>query len=102
MPVCRSIARDNRLGRIAFQLTRFARGFRFLRRAMLRMVVAEQAMARGSRRMSAVLWDTFSGSAPYSDILLRMLHPTFLARLAWSAAASLWARSGSGRPEVAP
>jgi len=32
--------------------------------------------------MSTVLWDTFTGSAPYGSVLLRTLHPAFLSRFA--------------------
>ena len=41
--------------------------------------------------MSSVLWDVFTGSAPYREVLLRTLHPFFLARLAWNLlAANIW------------
>jgi flavin-dependent dehydrogenase len=103
MPVCRSIASDNRVGHFAFLTTRVARRFRFLRRAMLRMVEREQKRPGAPQRMSGVLWDMFSGSAPYGDILSRMLSPVFLARYLALAAASLWpARRTSTLPEAAP
>lgn len=89
LPVCRSIAGDNRIGKVAFLVTRLARRFPLLRRAMLRMAAAEQGRPGPERRMSGVLWDMFSGSAPYSDIFLRMLRPGFLGRLGWAALASL-------------
>jgi flavin-dependent dehydrogenase len=91
-PVCRSIAGDNRVGKLAFHATRVARGFRFLRAGMLRMVVDEQRRPGARPRMSGVLWDMFSGSAPYADILSRMLRPAFLGRLLWSTLLSLWPR----------
>ena len=100
MPVCRSIARDNAIGRLAFLVTRIARGLRPLRRAMLRMVVKEQARPGPLRRMSGVLWDMFSGSAPYEDIFRRMLRPAFLARFIGSVFASLWARRAQRRPAL--
>lgn len=34
--------------------------------------------------MSSVLWDVFTGSAPYTSVLMRTLHPAFLAGLAWN------------------
>ena len=49
------------------------------KRLLLRMVTAEQQGPPGGR-MSHVLWDTFTGSAPYRDVFLRALHPFFLAR----------------------
>lgn len=96
MAVCRSIAGDNRIGRIAFLVTRVARRFRLLRRAMLGMTIAEQFRPGDERRMSLVLWDLFSGSAPYKDILLRMLRPAFLGRFIWCALRSLWGRRTPG------
>lgn len=94
LPVCRSIAGDNRVGKLAFLVTRVARRFGLLRRAMLRMAAAEQGRPGPERRMSGVLWDMFSGSAPYTDIFLRMIRPGFLFRFAWAAAASLWPAGG--------
>ncbi len=102
MPVCRSIARDNQVGKVAFLATRLARRFRALRRGMLRMTVAEQGTPGGARRMSGVLWDMFSGSAPYSDIFARMLRPAFFARFAWAVLSSTWRRQKNGRLEVVP
>jgi len=95
LPVCRAIASDNRIGKLAFLVTRVARGFRFLRRGMLRMVVAEQSRPGAKRRMSGVLWDMFSGSAPYADIFLRMVAPAFLGRFLWATLVSLrpWRRA---------
>jgi flavin-dependent dehydrogenase len=93
LPVCRTIANDNRIGRLAFLFTRLIRHTRLLRGAVLRMTVCEQSMPRTMRRMSGVLWDMFSGSAPYVDIFKRMLSPAFLGRFLWSVAAS----AGTGR-----
>jgi hypothetical protein len=31
--------------------------------------------------MSGVLWDLFSGSAPYTDVFLRTLHPAYVGSL---------------------
>lgn len=103
-PVCRSIGADNRLGHLAFLVTRIARRFRFLRRAMLRMATHEQARPDAPPRMSGVLWDMFSGSAPYGDILRRMLSPGFLSRFLASAVLSLWPRRRAAAtvPEIQP
>jgi len=101
LPVCRSIASDNRVGKLAFHVTRIARGFRFLRAGMLRMVVQEQRQPGARPRMSGVLWDMFSGSAPYSDIFRRMASPAFLARFLWSTLVSLWPGRRAPAVEVA-
>jgi hypothetical protein len=44
--------------------------------------------------MSSVLWDVFTGSAPYREILLRTLHPRFPATLAWNVVVGNLARHG--------
>ena len=45
--------------------------------------------------MSQVLWDMFTGSAPYRDIVTLAMHPRFLARLTWEmvVSASQFARA---------
>jgi hypothetical protein len=89
-PVCRSIAVDNRVASLAFMLTGFAQHVKLLRRALLRMAVAEQCHVRKPGRVGGILWDLFSGSAPYTDIFKRMLHPVLIWRFIVSAVASLW------------
>jgi CRP-like cAMP-binding protein len=39
--------------------------------------------------MSTVLWDMFTGSAPYREVFLRTLHPMFLFRLVGHAGAGI-------------
>lgn len=82
-PVCAHIDRDNAIGRFVFFVSRVLQRHAFARRAIWQMVCKEQRMAGGQRRMSAVLWDTFTGSAPYADVLLRTFHPAFWGRLLW-------------------
>ncbi len=53
----------------------------------MHMIETEQAQTAAPRRMSQVLWDMFSGSAPYTDIFLRTLHPAFIGSLAWNLVA---------------
>jgi flavin-dependent dehydrogenase len=89
MPACRSIHRDNSIGKLMFATTGVIKKLRFTRRAMLRMAMQEQSGKGLAPRMSGVLWDLFSGSAPYGDILRRTLHPVFLARLVVNLAVSL-------------
>jgi flavin-dependent dehydrogenase len=82
LPVCRAIIKDNRFGRIVFLVTRVIQRHRLAQRVVLQMVYREHQRSHGARRMSAVLWDTFTGSAPYREIFLRTLRPTFLVGLA--------------------
>jgi flavin-dependent dehydrogenase len=88
-PVCRSIGADNVMGRLAFVFTRVAQHVTVARRALLLVTLDEQRRAGHRRRLSGVLWDMFSGSAPYRDIFLRMLHPALAARFAWAFVRSL-------------
>jgi len=86
---CQSILSDNRLGRLIFMVTREIQRRRCHRIGLLRMVAHEQSRAQGSRPMSSVLWDVFTGSAPYRDVLLRTMHPRFWAPFLGDIAAGL-------------
>ncbi|MBZ5534627.1 MAG: cyclic nucleotide-binding domain-containing protein [Acidobacteriia bacterium] len=81
-PICQKIRNDNVLGKTLFAVTRQIQRHRFARRGLWRMVCKEQGRALGPTRMSTVLWDTFTGSAPYGSVLLRTFHPAFLGRFA--------------------
>jgi flavin-dependent dehydrogenase len=89
-PACRQLTTDNSIGEVVFMATRLIQKTRFARRAVLSMVSSEQQKNSGSQRMSTVLWDTFTGSAPYQDVFLRTLHPGFLGRFLWNIAISVW------------
>ncbi len=82
LPVCQSIMSDNRIGEVAFIMTRVARRLRFVRRLLLKVTVREQDGAGKRKLLSSILWDMFSGSAPYGDIFRRMVNPGLIARLA--------------------
>ena len=88
-PVCRALATDNAIGKMVFKATGLIRKLAWARRGMLRMVAKEQYSGTGSKRMSGVLWDTFTGSAPYRDVFRRTIHPMFLGRLLWNCVAAL-------------
>jgi flavin-dependent dehydrogenase len=98
LPACTRIEKDNAIGRFMFGMTTYLQKSPRTRRALLAMTAAEQTRAGASRRMSAVLWDLFTGSSSYREILARTFHPGFLSRLGWSLA-----RSAVGpRPVVRP
>ncbi|MBF0271104.1 MAG: hypothetical protein HQL98_03360 [Magnetococcales bacterium] len=84
IPVVNGIDRDNRIGTVIFWLTVLYQKFLFLRRGMVHMVREETEMAGERRDMSRVLWDTFTGSATYRQILMRALHPRFMTRLTFA------------------
>jgi flavin-dependent dehydrogenase len=84
MPICNEISRDNFIGRLNFLVTKLIQKLRFTRRALLRMTILEQEKDGYERRMSMVLWDMFTGSAPYLEIFKRTLHPKFLGVFIWN------------------
>jgi hypothetical protein len=108
-PLCNKIKNDNQLGKVVFGFGSLVQKARFARRGVLRMTINEQKQSGGARRMSGVLWDLFSGSAPYTDVFLRTLHPAYIGSLLWNLIAgnlpgsthnsSDAARKGSDRVE---
>jgi flavin-dependent dehydrogenase len=89
-PACKAIASDNTIGKVIFLVVRQIQRWRFSRTTVLRMVASEENLAPEARRMSTVLWDTFTGSAPYLEVFKRTLHPAFLLKFVGLAATSLW------------
>ncbi|MDH3533174.1 MAG: hypothetical protein OEO82_09610 [Gammaproteobacteria bacterium] len=83
-PVCRKISNDNRVGKLVFSVAGLVQKARFARRGVLRMTACEQAQAGRPQRMSEVLWDLFSGSASYTNVFLRTLHPAYIGSLLWN------------------
>jgi hypothetical protein len=96
LPVCRAMAADNRVGKVIFGITRLIQRMPCARRAVLRMTQAEQVSRARTPRMSGVLWDTFTGSAPYRDVFRRFIHPVFLGRLAWETLAGAFRGAPKG------
>lgn len=88
-PVCDAIEKDNAIGRWMFGLTGQVQQRAIARRAVLRMTRSEQRHRPASRRMSMILWDLFTGSATYREILSRAMHPAFTGRLTWDVVCSL-------------
>lgn len=86
-PMCNGINKDNQVGKLVFGFGGLVQKARFARRGVLRMTVHEQEQPGSSRRMSGVLWDLFSGSAPYTDVFLRTLHPAYIGSLLWNLVA---------------
>ncbi len=89
-PACQKLERDNRIGKLIFSSVGLIQHFRFARRAILRMVSWEQKREKGRRFLSTALWDMFTGSAPYREVLMRMIHPFFLGRFFWNLMVEIW------------
>ena len=91
LPACRRMSRDNRLGKLCFLAVYLIRTFGFLRKGAMSMAGREQDLPGERRWMSTAMWDTFTGSAPYRDILMMTLRPRFLfALLRASIRAAFW------------
>ena len=101
MRTCAALARDNRYGRLIFGVAGIIQAVGPARRGMMRMLVHEQARDPSRRRLSGILWDTFTGSAPYRDVFMRTLHPAFIGAFLRHVALSLSPRtSPSARQEA--
>jgi flavin-dependent dehydrogenase len=92
-PTYRSIAGDNRYGKFTFGVVHWIKALGPLVRGVVKMTAHEQTSPEAAKRMSLVLWDMFTGSAPYRDVFIRTLDPRFLGRFAWESALAV----GSGR-----
>lgn len=82
-PACRTLQKDNRLGRLIFAVTSIIQRSSILKAAVLRIVIKEQKKEKRKRYMSTMLWDTFTGSAPYNSIFYRFLHPMVIVSFFW-------------------
>jgi flavin-dependent dehydrogenase len=83
-PVCKNLDFDNGIGKLIFLVTTVIQKSSILKGGLFRMVVKEQQKENVKRKMSSVLWDTFTGSAPYTGILLRTINPIVLLNLIWN------------------
>ncbi len=77
-PTYQNISRDNHYGKIVFMVIELIKKTKFPIYGVLRMSRIEQ-LHKGQRRMSMVLWDTFTGSASYKNVFFRCLHPSFIS-----------------------
>lgn len=89
-PICTNLNRDNAIGKLIFLVTTIIQKSSILKTGLFRMVVIEQKKNNEKRRMSSVLWDTFTGSAPYTGILKRVMNPLVLVSLVWNILAGIF------------
>jgi flavin-dependent dehydrogenase len=92
LPACKNIETDNAIGKFMFNVTRLIQKYTFARRAVIKMVAREQTKPREKRYMSTILWDMFTGSASYREILQRTFHPGFWSRFIVDLITSLVSR----------
>ncbi len=93
LPICGKIIRDNRFGSLIFAFVHLIKHLSPVLRGTLAMAVREQHGTGIPRPMSTVLWDLFTGSAPYREVFSRTMEPRFVGRLIWESARSM----GRGR-----
>ena len=84
LPVCADLDKDNQVGKLIFWVTRLIQKSPVLKRGLLDRLSREQADDKSSLGLSSVLWDTFTGSAGYRNILKRFVLPQQVAGLIWS------------------
>lgn len=89
---CQSTEYDNLIGKLIFAFVRHLKPWHFAIHGMTQMVVSEQTKPSSQRRMSGILWDMFTGSAPYRDIFIRFFHPAFWSLFLWHTGSSLFHR----------
>ncbi len=89
-PTCRSITNDNAIGKVMFGTTTILKRLTFLRNVILRMTEREQMDPSKRAHMSSLLWNMFTGSAPYTEIFLGAIHPGFLGNFALNFIANAW------------
>lgn len=80
-PECSKLDRDNLLGKAIFYSTTGIQKSSFLKKVLYRMMVSEQTKEKSERLASAFLWDIFTGSASYRNILFRILSPLNIFRV---------------------
>ncbi len=87
-PICKDLDRDNQVGKLIFLVTKLIQKSPILKRAILHHVQREQSSDESRALLSSALWDTFTGSAGYRNILKRFLNPRLIFGLLGSAVVS--------------
>jgi flavin-dependent dehydrogenase len=88
-PTCRNIVNDNRVGKVMFATNAIMKNSRLTRKAMLKMAQKEQSKVGAKPHMSSLLWNMFTGSAPYLEMFRGTLHPGFIYNLVLSIFSAL-------------
>jgi flavin-dependent dehydrogenase len=98
-PTCKRIVNDNRVGKVMFATNTIMKNSRFTRKAMLRMAQKEQEKKQARPHMSTLLWNMFTGSAPYVEMFRGTLHPGFIYNLLLSLGAAIVPGRKSAQPD---
>jgi len=93
LPSVNRMRRDNNIGKMVFMVIEVFSAYRLLRLSVISMVKKEQENENVPLHMSTILWDLFTGSAPYTDIAIRCLHPGFIGRFIWTTLKTLFSKT---------
>jgi flavin-dependent dehydrogenase len=96
-PTCKSIVNDNAIGKVMFATNAIMKNSRITRRTMLRMARREQDKPSARPHMSSLLWNMFTGSAPYWEMFRGTMHPGFLFNITVSFFAGLWPKRNTAK-----
>ena len=79
--ICKKLNKDNKVGEFLFKVTEIVQKYDSLKEIMLKKVIMEQKQESSKQLLSDVLWDVFTGSSSYTDIILRAMKPKFITSL---------------------
>jgi flavin-dependent dehydrogenase len=74
LPVYRNTSIDNKYGSILYRITDMYKNYGLLTESMIEVVQNEQRGSEDLRRLSSILWDTFTGNEMYKNIFHRSLN----------------------------
>jgi hypothetical protein len=80
-PLCREIVKDNKYGKILFQLWAWILGKPVLTQAWVNVLRAEEDLLPSQKDHARVLWGMFTGSEPYRSLLRRLIRAETLLPL---------------------
>jgi hypothetical protein len=83
-PMCKTIRLDNQFGRLLYTFVDLVKKADFLTRGVMRTTKIEQGKVSSKRYMCMILWDMFTGSAPYRAVFFRSLNPRFIVSFIWN------------------
>ncbi|MBF0358435.1 MAG: hypothetical protein HQL70_07480 [Magnetococcales bacterium] len=89
-PACSKLDWDNRLGHIIFFGDSLMRPATFIQEAILAVIKEEQNREDTTPRLSAALWDTFTGSSSYKKIIISSMYPMVVFKLIWHSVKRLF------------
>ncbi|UCF78305.1 MAG: hypothetical protein JSW03_09400 [Candidatus Eiseniibacteriota bacterium] len=87
---------DNAFGKVLFALNDVISKYHLLASSHLFVARKEQELQPKSRGLNRVLWNIFTGDAPYVEIFKKSLGPTLQARLLRELARTAWRRIWRG------